>query len=334
MLKSYGIEIGRNGAEMIAASRNSKNHNASISNNLEPDYDLKQKKEDVQKEVMNNKSDGRMDDNKIRRMEIPIEKQLRMRELKRKLKLHYTGEEKVIRFEDVAGIDDSRYELEELVTFLNEPSKFRDSGAKIPRGVLMCGQPGTGKTLLARAVAGESGASFLSINASEFVEMFVGVGSARVRNLFTQAKMIAPSIIFIDEIDAIGRSRGSGSSGGTDERDQTLNQLLSLMDGFDDDSGIIVIAATNRKDILDPALVRPGRFDRVITINPPTLGGRLAILKVHLKDQPVEANLNLRKISHECQGFTGAHLASLVNGSAMHAARDGREKISYDDMLT
>eukprot|EP00747_Dinoflagellata_sp_TGD_P153748 gnl/TRDRNA2_/TRDRNA2_177427_c0_seq1.p1 gnl/TRDRNA2_/TRDRNA2_177427_c0~~gnl/TRDRNA2_/TRDRNA2_177427_c0_seq1.p1 ORF type:complete len:820 (+),score=-33.75 gnl/TRDRNA2_/TRDRNA2_177427_c0_seq1:97-2556(+) len=344
MLKSYGVEIGHIESEIIASSRDRETPNnvTTTENTSHLSTQTKSTKADSRhgsnkKEPQKTTSD-KLSNNSLGKLNHPkksgsIEKQLKMRELKSKLKLQYIDEDRKIRFDDVAGIDDTRYELEELVTFLNEPTRFRNSGAKIPRGVLMCGKPGTGKTLLARAVAGESGASFLSVNASEFVEMFVGVGAARVRNLFTQAKQVAPAIIFIDEIDAIGRSRGSGSSGGTDERDQTLNQLLSLMDGFDDDSCVIVMAATNRKDILDPALVRPGRFDRVISINPPDLRGREAILRVHLKDQMVEPDINLRDIAHECQGLVGAHLASLVNASAMYASRAGRQKISNNDML-
>ncbi|HEY3096112.1 MAG TPA: ATP-dependent zinc metalloprotease FtsH [Acidimicrobiia bacterium] len=224
-------------------------------------------------------------------------------------------------FEDVAGLDEAVEELQEIKEFLEAPEKFRDIGAKIPKGVLLFGPPGTGKTLLAKAVAGEAGVPFFSISGSDFVEMFVGVGASRVRDLFEQAKSAAPAIVFVDEIDAVGRHRGAGLGGGHDEREQTLNQLLVEMDGFDPKTGVILIAATNRPDILDPALLRPGRFDRQIVVDRPDLEGRKAILRVHARDKPLAAGVDLDVIARRTPGFTGADLANLVNEAALLSAR-------------
>ena len=237
-----------------------------------------------------------------------------------------------VTFKDVAGADEAKQELEEVVEFLRNPSKFNAIGAKIPKGVLLFGPPGTGKTLLARAVAGEAGVPFFTISGSDFVEMFVGVGASRVRDLFSQAKKNAPCIIFIDEIDAVGRQRGAGLGGGHDEREQTLNQLLVEMDGFGANEGIITIAATNRPDILDPALLRPGRFDRQVTVGRPDLRGREAILKVHARNKPLDSDVDLKTIAKKVPGFTGADLSNLLNEAALLAARQNRKSISMLDL--
>ncbi|HEY7854183.1 MAG TPA: ATP-dependent metallopeptidase FtsH/Yme1/Tma family protein, partial [Aquiluna sp.] len=220
-------------------------------------------------------------------------------------------------FEDVAGIEEALEELTEIKDFLKNPKKFVDMGAKIPRGVLLYGPPGTGKTLIAKAVAGEAGVPFFSISGSDFVEMFVGVGASRVRDLFEQAKQSAPAIIFVDEIDAVGRHRGTGIGGGNDEREQTLNQLLVEMDGFDTNTNVILIAATNRPDVLDPALLRPGRFDRQVGVNAPDLKGREQILKVHAKNKPIDKDIDLALVARRTPGFTGADLANVLNESAL-----------------
>ena len=237
-----------------------------------------------------------------------------------------------VTFEDVAGADEEKEELEEIVQFLKDPAKFNALGARIPKGVLLMGPPGTGKTLLAKAVAGEAGVPFFSISGSDFVEMFVGVGASRVRDLFEQAKKSAPSIVFIDEIDAVGRHRGSGLGGGHDEREQTLNQLLVEMDGFAPNLGVIVMAATNRKDILDPALLRPGRFDRHITVNYPDVKGREAILRVHTRNKPIGPDVDLAVIARSTGGFTGADLENLTNEAALLAARKNRKAITMEDI--
>ena len=243
-----------------------------------------------------------------------------------------TGAAKKATFADVAGADEEKAEMAELVDFLKNPKKFDEIGARIPRGVLLLGPPGTGKTLLARAVAGEAGVPFFPISGSDFVEMFVGVGASRVRDLFEQAKKHAPSIIFIDEIDAVGRHRGSGLGGGHDEREQTLNQLLVEMDGFEENESVIVIAATNRRDILDPALLRPGRFDRQITVNYPDVKGREEILKVHKGKKPIGPDVDLHEIAKDTQGFTGADLENLLNEAAILAARANRKAIISADI--
>ena len=235
-------------------------------------------------------------------------------------------------FSDVAGADEEKAELEEIVEFLKDPAKFTKLGAKIPHGVLLVGPPGTGKTLLAKAVAGEAGVPFFSISGSDFVEMYVGVGASRVRDLFENARKHPASIIFIDEIDAVGRHRGAGLGGGHDEREQTLNQLLVEMDGFGSHEGIIVIAATNRPDILDPALLRPGRFDRQITVNVPDIKGREEILAVHAKNKPLEESVDLARVAKTTAGFTGADLANLLNEAALLAARRGKALIGMDDI--
>ncbi len=235
-------------------------------------------------------------------------------------------------FKDVAGADEEKEELEEIVQFLKNPSKFDSLGARIPKGVLLVGPPGTGKTLLARAVAGEADVPFFSISGSDFVEMYVGVGASRVRDLFDQAKKNSPSIIFIDEIDAVGRHRGAGMGGGHDEREQTLNQLLVEMDGFGANEGVIVIAATNRPDILDPALLRPGRFDRQVTVNYPNTKGRLEILKVHAKGKPIAPDVDLNSIAHATIGFTGADLENLLNEAALLAARCDKKAITMEEI--
>jgi cell division protease FtsH len=240
--------------------------------------------------------------------------------------------EKKVNFGDVAGADEVKEELEEVVDFLKNPRKFMAIGAKIPKGVLLFGPPGTGKTLLARAVAGEAGVPFFSISGSDFVEMFVGVGASRVRDLFDQAKKNSPCIIFIDEIDAVGRQRGAGVGGGHDEREQTLNQLLVEMDGFDANEGIIILAATNRPDILDPALLRPGRFDRQVTVGRPDVRGREEILKVHCRNKPLGGDVDLKVIAKQTAGFTGADLANLVNEAALLAAREDLTQISQDHL--
>ena len=250
---------------------------------------------------------------------------------KSKAKL-YNDEKKKVRFRDVAGADEEKQELVEVVEFLKDPRKFAEVGARIPKGVLLVGPPGTGKTLLARAVAGEAGVPFFSISGSDFVEMFVGVGASRVRDLFENAKKNAPCIIFIDEIDAVGRQRGAGLGGGHDEREQTLNQLLVEMDGFGANEGIIIIAATNRPDILDPALLRPGRFDRQITVDRPDVNGREAVLKVHARNKPLDENVNLRAIATRTPGFSGADLENLLNEAALVAARQDKKKIDMSDI--
>ena len=239
-----------------------------------------------------------------------------------------------VTFQDVAGADEEKEELSEIVEFLRDPDRFKQLGAKIPKGVLLVGPPGTGKTLLARAVAGESNVAFLSISGSDFVELYVGVGASRVRDLFEQAKRVAPAIVFIDEIDAVGRQRGAGLGGGHDEREQTLNQLLVEMDGFSANEGVIVIAATNRKDILDPALLRPGRFDRQIYVGAPDWRGRLAILQVHARKKPLADNVDLPAVAKATAGFTGADLANLLNEGALLAARRGKAAISQQDLET
>ena len=237
-----------------------------------------------------------------------------------------------VTFKDVAGADEAKQELEEVVEFLKHPKKYNDLGAKIPKGVLLYGPPGTGKTLLAKAVAGEAGVPFFSISGSDFVEMFVGVGASRVRDLFEQAKKNAPCIVFIDEIDAVGRQRGAGLGGGHDEREQTLNQLLVEMDGFGVNEGIIMIAATNRPDILDPALLRPGRFDRQIVVDRPDIKGRQQILNVHVKGKPVGSDVELDVIARRTPGFTGADLSNLVNEAALMAARKNKKQINMPEM--
>ena len=239
-----------------------------------------------------------------------------------------------VTFQDVAGADEEKEELSEIVEFLRDPDRFKQLGAKIPKGVLLVGPPGTGKTLLARAVAGEANVAFLSISGSDFVELYVGVGASRVRDLFEQAKRVAPAIVFIDEIDAVGRQRGAGLGGGHDEREQTLNQLLVEMDGFSANDGVIVIAATNRKDILDPALLRPGRFDRQIYVGAPDWRGRLAILQVHARKKPLADNVDLPAVAKATAGFTGADLANLLNEGALLAARRGKAAISQQDLET
>ena len=241
------------------------------------------------------------------------------------------GNQPTISFSDVAGVEEAKIELEEVVEFLKYPERFLTLGAKIPRGVLLMGPPGTGKTLLARAVAGEAEVPFFSISGSEFVEMFVGVGASRVRDLFEQAKRNAPCIVFVDEIDAVGRHRGAGLGGGHDEREQTLNQILVEMDGFDSSVNVIVLASTNRPDILDPALLRPGRFDRRVVLDNPDINGRTEILKVHVKGKPLEENIDLGSIARQTPGFSGADLANLVNESAILAARRKQESIGFDE---
>ena len=237
-----------------------------------------------------------------------------------------------VKFEDVAGVDEAVEELEEIRDFLSDPDRYRKLGAKIPRGMLLVGPPGTGKTLLAKAVAGEAGVPFFSISGSDFVEMFVGVGASRVRDLFKEAKSQAPSIIFIDEIDAVGRQRGAGLGGGHDEREQTLNQLLVEMDGFGVNEGIIVMAATNRVDILDPAILRPGRFDRRVVVGPPDVMGREEILKVHAKNKPLAEDVDLKQIAQTTAGFTGAELENLLNEAAIMAAKDRRRFVRQSDI--
>lgn len=242
-----------------------------------------------------------------------------------------TEERKKVTFSDVAGIDEAKEEVLEIIEFLKDPRKFQKLGGRIPKGVLIVGPPGTGKTLLAKAIAGEAGVPFFSISGSDFVEMFVGVGASRVRDLFEQGKKHAPCIIFIDEIDAVGRLRGAGLGGGHDEREQTLNQLLVEMDGFDTTEGVILIAATNRPDVLDPALLRPGRFDRQVVVNRPDLRGRSEILKVHTKKVPIAANVELEKIARGTPGFSGADLENLVNEAALWAARQNKKEVEIVD---
>ncbi len=244
----------------------------------------------------------------------------------------FSGEHPTVTFDDVAGADESKEELKEVVEFLREPQKFIQLGARIPKGVLLVGPPGTGKTLLAKAVSGEAGVPFFSISGSEFVEMFVGVGASRVRDLFEQAKRHSPCIIFVDEIDAVGRQRGAGLGGSHDEREQTLNQMLVEMDGFDTDTNVIVMAATNRPDILDPALMRPGRFDRRVTLDRPDMRGREAILKVHSKGKPLDPDLDLSSVARGTPGFVGADLENLVNEAAILAARRNKKSIGQSEM--
>jgi len=239
----------------------------------------------------------------------------------------FTGDHPTVTFEDVAGVDESKEELKEVVEFLREPQKFISLGARIPKGVLLVGPPGTGKTLLAKAVSGEAGVPFFSISGSEFVEMFVGVGASRVRDLFDQAKRHSPCIVFVDEIDAVGRQRGAGLGGSHDEREQTLNQMLVEMDGFDTDTNVIIMAATNRPDILDPALLRPGRFDRRVVLDRPDMRGREAILKVHVKGKPLASNIDLNVLARGTPGFVGADLENLVNEAAILAARQNKHVI-------
>ena len=243
----------------------------------------------------------------------------------------FVGNSPAVSFEDVAGVEEAKEELQEVVEFLKVPERFVSLGAKIPKGVLLIGPPGTGKTLLARAVAGEAGVPFLSISGSEFVEMFVGVGASRVRDLFEQAKRNAPCIVFVDEIDAVGRHRGAGLGGGHDEREQTLNQILVEMDGFDVNTNIIIVAATNRPDILDPALLRPGRFDRRVVLDNPDVRGREQILKVHSKGKPLAEDIDMERIAKQTMGFSGADLANLVNESAILAARRSKVTITHDE---
>jgi len=248
------------------------------------------------------------------------------------LRLFSSARDKIM-FKDIAGLKEAKEELNEVVDFLKNPKKFFNIGAKIPRGVLLIGYPGTGKTLLARAVAGESGVPFFHISASEFVEMFVGVGASRVRDLFQSAKKAAPSIIFIDEIDAVGRERGTGFGGGHDEREQTLNQILVEMDGFDHDTNVIVMAATNRADVLDPALLRPGRFDRRVILDMPDMNDREAILKIHSQGKPFENDVNLKSVAARTPGFSGADLANLINEAAIFAARQNKKTINQRDIF-
>lgn len=247
--------------------------------------------------------------------------------------MHPEGQKQKITFADVAGAKEAKHELEEVVDFLKNPKKFSDIGARIPKGILLMGAPGTGKTLLARAVAGEANVSFFSISGSEFVELFVGVGASRVRDMFKVARMSAPAIIFIDEIDAVGRVRGVGMGGGNDEREQTLNQILVEMDGFEPAEAVIVMAATNRPDVLDPALLRPGRFDRRVTVELPDRKDRLEILKVHARNKPLEENTRLETVAERTSGFSGADLHNLMNEAAILAAREGNKKISQHDLI-
>ncbi len=245
----------------------------------------------------------------------------------------YSGNRPTVTFADVAGVEESKQELQEVVEFLKYPERFLSLGAHIPKGVLMVGPPGTGKTLLSRAVAGEAGVPFFAISGSEFVEMFVGVGASRVRDLFDQAKRNSPAIVFVDEIDAVGRHRGAGLGGGHDEREQTLNQILVEMDGFDTSTNVIVIAATNRPDILDPALLRPGRFDRRVMLDSPDINGRVAVLKVHITGKPLSDNVDLEALARQTPGFSGADLANLVNEAAILAARRKKKEIGYEELM-
>jgi len=244
----------------------------------------------------------------------------------------FSGDKPTVTFADVAGVDEAKQELQEVVEFLREPAKFTTLGARIPKGVLLVGAPGTGKTLLARAVAGEAGVPFFSISGSEFVEMFVGVGASRVRDLFDQAKRNSPCIVFVDEIDAVGRHRGAGLGGSHDEREQTLNQILVEMDGFDTDTKVIVIAATNRPDILDPALLRPGRFDRRVVLDRPDMNGRKAILEVHVRGKPLDKDVDLMELARETPGFSGADIENLVNEAAILAARRNKKAIGMVEL--
>ncbi|MEK6645435.1 MAG: ATP-dependent zinc metalloprotease FtsH [Candidatus Firestonebacteria bacterium] len=250
---------------------------------------------------------------------------------KSKAKLFSANQSKIT-FNDVAGVDEAKQELQEIIEFLKDPQKFQKLGGKIPKGVLLIGSPGTGKTLLARAVAGEAGVPFFSISGSDFVEMFVGVGASRVRDLFDQGKKSAPCIIFIDELDAVGRHRGAGLGGGHDEREQTLNQLLVEMDGFDGNTAVILVAATNRPDVLDPALLRPGRFDRTVVVDNPDILGREGILKVHVRNIPLDPNVNLKILAQGTPGFSGADLANLVNESALLAARRDKKYVTMEEL--
>src|ERR1700704_3036288 len=234
-------------------------------------------------------------------------------------------------FHDVAGVEQAQFELQEMVDFLRDPGKFQKLGGRMPKGVLLIGPPGTGKTLLARAIAGEAGVPFFSISASEFVEMFVGVGASRVRSLFEDAKKHSPSVIFVDELDAVGRQRGAGLGGGNDEREQTLNQLLVEMDGFDQREAVVVVAASNRADVLDPALLRPGRFDRRVVVDRPDRRGRAAILKVHTRSVPLDTDVDLEIIARSTPGLVGADLANLVNEAALHASRTNRTTVAMED---
>ncbi len=243
----------------------------------------------------------------------------------------FLGNKTVVTFNDVAGVDEAKQELQEVVEFLKYPEKFNSLGARIPRGVLLVGPPGTGKTLMARAVAGEAGVPFFSISGSEFVEMFVGVGASRVRDLFDQAKRNSPCIVFVDEIDAVGRQRGAGLGGSHDEREQTLNQILVEMDGFDTNTNVIVVAATNRPDVLDPALLRPGRFDRQVILDRPDMKGRTAILKVHTKGKPLDKTVSVEEVARQSPGFSGADLANLVNEAAILAARHNKKVVGQND---
>ena len=245
----------------------------------------------------------------------------------------FTGNRPTVTFADVAGVEESKQELQEVVEFLKYPERFLSLGAHIPKGVLMVGPPGTGKTLLSRAVAGEAGVPFFSISGSEFVEMFVGVGASRVRDLFDQAKRNSPAIVFIDEIDAVGRHRGAGLGGGHDEREQTLNQILVEMDGFDTSTNVIIIAATNRPDILDPALLRPGRFDRRVVLDAPDINGRTQIIAVHVKGKPLADSVELEAVARQTPGFSGADLANLVNEAAILAARREKKEIGYEEFM-
>ncbi len=240
-------------------------------------------------------------------------------------------DKKKVTFDDVAGVDEAKFEVQEIVEFLKDPPKFQKLGGRIPKGVLVVGPPGTGKTLLARAIAGEAGVPFLSIAGSDFVEMFVGVGASRVRDLFEQGRKNAPCIIFIDEIDAVGRLRGAGLGGGHDEREQTLNQLLVEMDGFDTTEGVILVAATNRQDVLDPALLRPGRFDRQVYVGRPDIKGRVEVLRVHIKKVPLAPDVELEIIARGTPGFSGADLENLVNEAALLAARGDKTQVEMDD---
>lgn len=237
-----------------------------------------------------------------------------------------------VKFDDVAGVEEAKQDLQEVVTFLKTPERFTSVGAKIPKGVLLVGPPGTGKTLLAKAIAGEAGVPFFSLSGSEFVEMFVGVGASRVRDLFKRAKENSPCLIFIDEIDAVGRQRGAGVGGGNDEREQTLNQLLTEMDGFEGNSGIIIIAATNRADVLDSALLRPGRFDRQVQVDVPDIKGRLSVLKVHSRDKKLADDVSLEAIARRTPGFSGADLANLLNEAAILTARRRKEATSLAEI--